>query len=235
MHRTSRTSRTIGHHSFVAGGRPTVAPPRAVPVPGPGRATRSRPRRAPRSSPRSRGRSSTRRRRTGRPRSGPGRSGPAWERTDRPEPDVPGEAAPGCGAGRSVARWPRRSRRRGGRRHRRKVRGCDRVDTEQIGRGEGPRLRQAVPGTSSATDPSGAGHGQAGGAGRDLRSTGVPGWTASAGAADPPSSSPVRFASRIGKATWSGRSERRGSNARTAVGSPSRTPAYSRGRPWVPG
>ncbi len=55
--------------------------------------------------------------------------------------------------------------------------------------------------------------------------TGVPGETASVGAADPPRSSPVRLESRIGNATWSGRSERRGSNARTAVGRPARTPA----------
>ena len=51
-------------------------------------------------------------------------------------------------------------------------------------------------------------------------STGVPGSTASVGAVVDPSSSPVRFASRIGKATWSGRSERRGSKARTAAGQP---------------
>src|SRR6478672_9604910 len=56
------------------------------------------------------------------------------------------------------------------------------------------------------------------------RVTGAPGATASVGAVDPPSSSPVRLESRIGKATWSGRSERRGSKARTAVGRPARTP-----------
>ena len=59
--------------------------------------------------------------------------------------------------------------------------------------------------------------------------------TASVGAVEPPSSSPVRLASRIGNATWSGRSERRGSKASTAVGTPSRTPAYSSGAPPGPG
>ena len=57
-----------------------------------------------------------------------------------------------------------------------------------------------------------------------VRLTGVPGATASVGAAEPPSSSPVRFESRMGNATWSGRSERRGSKASTAVGRPARTP-----------
>ena len=68
-----------------------------------------------------------------------------------------------------------------------------------------------------------------------VRVTGSPGLTAAVGAADPPSSSPVRFATRIGKATWSGRSDCRGSNARTAVGSPALTPAYSSGEPLGPG
>ena len=83
----------------------------------------------------------------------------------------------------------------------------------------------AVPGARSTTDPSGrstrrpvapAGTGSA---------TGSPGLTASAGAALPPMSSPVRFAIRIGNATWSGRSDRRGSKASTAVGTPARMPA----------
>ena len=96
------------------------------------------------------------------------------------------------------------------------------VDARQVGPGERHRRpRRAVPGHElddravgprrrrSPVAPAGIG-----------RLTGVPGWTASVGAAEPPSSSPVRFASRIGNATWSGRSDRRGSKARTAVGSP---------------
>ena len=67
------------------------------------------------------------------------------------------------------------------------------------------------------------------------RATGSPGLTAAAGALEPPRSSPVRFAIRIGKATWSGRSDSRGSNARTAVGSPARMPAYRSGAPFGPG
>ena len=65
--------------------------------------------------------------------------------------------------------------------------------------------------------------------------TGSPGRTAAVGAAEPPSSSPVRLATRIGKATWSGRSDWRGSKARTAAGRPARTPAYRRGALFVPG
>ena len=65
--------------------------------------------------------------------------------------------------------------------------------------------------------------------------TGVPGATASVGAVDVPISSPVRFANRIGKATWSGRSDCRGSNARTALLMPSRVPEYNRGAPRGPG
>ena len=68
-----------------------------------------------------------------------------------------------------------------------------------------------------------------------VRLTGDPGAMAPVGAADPPSSSPVRFDRRIGNATWSGRSERRGSNASTAVGSPARMPVYSSGAPFGPG
>ena len=48
--------------------------------------------------------------------------------------------------------------------------------------------------------------------------TGEPGATASTGVSEPPISSPARLASRTGNATWSGRSEWRGSNARTAAG-----------------
>ena len=55
-------------------------------------------------------------------------------------------------------------------------------------------------------------------------STAVPGATAPAGPAQPPSSSPARLESRIGNATWRGRSEWRGSKARTAVASPARSP-----------
>ncbi len=54
--------------------------------------------------------------------------------------------------------------------------------------------------------------------------TGLPGAIASAGVCEPPSSSPARFASSTGNATWSGRSDRRGSNARTAAGRPARLP-----------
>ena len=82
----------------------------------------------------------------------------------------------------------------------------------------------ALWGASSTTDPSGRVTARPGGVAGIVRLTGVPGWTASDGAAEPPISSPVRLASRIGKATWSGRSEWRGSNARTAVGRPARTP-----------
>ena len=83
----------------------------------------------------------------------------------------------------------------------------------------------AVPGARSTTEPSG----------RSTRSpvappwsgsdTGSPGVSASVGAALPPISSPVRFAIRIGNATWSGRSLFRGSKARTALGTLARTPA----------
>ena len=87
------------------------------------------------------------------------------------------------------------------------------------------RGRQPVPGTSSTTEPSGRVTDSPVAPAGMARLTGVPGWTASVGAAEPPISSPVRFASRIGKATWSGRSDRRGSKARTAVGRPARSPA----------
>ena len=85
------------------------------------------------------------------------------------------------------------------------------------------------PGTSSTTDPSGrsrTGRSRSPGWQLDRR----PGLTASVGACDPPSSSPVRLASRIGNATWSGRSDLRGSNARTAVGRPARVPVYRQRR-----
>src|SRR3954447_10405287 len=68
-----------------------------------------------------------------------------------------------------------------------------------------------------------------------VSSTGSPGATASAGAVPAPSSSPVRFASRIGNATCSGRSDSRGSNASTAVGRPALVPEYRRGEPLGPG
>src|SRR5436190_8160038 len=55
--------------------------------------------------------------------------------------------------------------------------------------------------------------------------TGEPGARAPVGVVDPPSSSPTRFERRIGKPTWSGRSDRRGSKASTAVGRPARWPA----------
>ena len=63
--------------------------------------------------------------------------------------------------------------------------------------------------------------------------TGAPGAIASAGVSEPPRSSPARFASSTGNATWSGRSERRGSKAMTAAGRPANVPAYSSGA--VPG
>ena len=78
----------------------------------------------------------------------------------------------------------------------------------------------ALWGRSSTTDPSGRVTANPVAPAGIARLTGVPGWTASDGAAEPPINSPVRLASRIGKATWSGRSECRGSNARTAVGRP---------------
>src|SRR6187402_265999 len=92
-----------------------------------------------------------------------------------------------------------------------------------------------VPATSGVTVPSGAVTVSPTAPLGMTSSTGVPGSTASVGAVVAPSSSPVRLASRIGNATWSGRSERRGSKARTAVGSPSRIPAYSSGAPLGPG
>ena len=65
--------------------------------------------------------------------------------------------------------------------------------------------------------------------------TGAPGAIASAGVSEPPSSSPARLASRIGNATWSGRSDRRGSKDSTAAGRPARMPAYRSGEPPGPG
>jgi hypothetical protein len=56
-----------------------------------------------------------------------------------------------------------------------------------------------------------------------VRLTGVPGATASVGAAEPPSSSPVRLRAD-GERDLSGRSERRGSNASTRSAG-RRTPA----------
>ena len=96
-------------------------------------------------------------------------------------------------------------------------------------------VASGVPGTSSTTLPSGRVTVRPVAPAGIARVTGVPGWTASVGAVEPPSSSPVRFASRIGNATCSGRSDRRGSKARTAVGSPSRDPTYSSGAPDGPG
>ena len=93
-----------------------------------------------------------------------------------------------------------------------------------------------VPGTSSTDVPSGRVTVIPVAPDGIVRLTGVPGWSASVGAADPPISSPVRLASRIGKATWSGRSDWRGSNARTAVGRPARTARVEeRRRRVVPG
>ena len=92
-----------------------------------------------------------------------------------------------------------------------------------------------MPGTSSWTAPSGAVMRRAAVPGRIVSTTGSPGRIGSTGVDDPPSSSPVRFASRIGNATCSGRSDWRGSNVRTAVGRPSRSPAYRSGAPRGPG
>ena len=65
----------------------------------------------------------------------------------------------------------------------------------------------SAPGTSSTTEPSGRSTARPVAFAGIARSTGVPGWTASVGACEPPSSSPVRFARRTGNATWSGRSD----------------------------
>ena len=87
-----------------------------------------------------------------------------------------------------------------------------------------------VPATSGVAVPSGAVTVSPTAPLGMTSSTGVPGSTASVGAVVAPSSSPVRLASRIGNATWSGRSERRGSKARTALGSPSRMPGVQQRR-----
>ena len=80
----------------------------------------------------------------------------------------------------------------------------------------GARSSSAVPsGRSTRTPSAPAGIGSV---------TGVPGAIASAGVREPPSSSPARFARSTGNATWSGRSERRGSKAITAAGRPARLP-----------
>ena len=108
--------------------------------------------------------------------------------------------------------------------------GGDRVHAEQVRPGErhaggaARRRRRARrrsrPGRSTRTPVAPAGIGSV---------TGSPGAIASAALADPPSSSPARFASRTGNATWSGRSDRRGSKARTAAGRPASVPAYRSG------
>ena len=84
----------------------------------------------------------------------------------------------------------------------RHARGVLRRGDELVDRSVGPRRRGAP------VAPAGIGS-VTGCAGRDRLRAARP---------TPPSSSPVRFARRIGNATWSGRSDRRGSNARTAVG-----------------
>ena len=191
------------------------------------RGGRRRRRRAPRWRRPNPGRSSIHRRRRGRPRSGPGRSG---------RPAARATADRGARTRRDWRRGRRRAGgrpgpapRRRGRRCRRQVRRDD-VDARQVGPRERDARRQRGPGHELDDGPVGPRR-------RPARShrpgstrlTGVPGWTASVGAAEPPSSSPVRFASRIGKATWSGRSERRGSKARTAVGRPAREPGVEQG------
>ena len=104
---------------------------------------------------RARARSSTRRRRTGRPRSGPGRSGRPAARTAPPSRRRAGPAGAAPVAA-SVARRRRPDAPDGaGRRARAEVRRDD-VDARLVGAGERDRRPRArCPGTSSTTDPSG--------------------------------------------------------------------------------
>ena len=142
---------------------------------------------------------------------------------------------------------PRRRRRaraaRSGRAGRRCRRGAgstmrrDGVDARQVGARERDGVdSRSCPGTSSTTEPSGrvtvspvapVGIDEA----RPASRAGPP----RSARPSHPSSSPVRLASRIGKATWSGRSDRRGSKARTAVGRPAREARVEQRRAARPG
>ncbi len=82
-----------------------------------------------------------------------------------------------------------------------------------------------APGGRTSTEPSGRVTRTPCEPGVIGMSIGDDGASGSSAAALSPSSSPARLESMIGQATWSGRSESRMSNAKTAVGSASRTPA----------